>query len=87
MAVPEVVPGKRCDHRSRLSRDPGGDCLVNQLEASDDLSSTDSLIIPVPPAPSSRSRLTLYRVEHGETLVTVADRSTSPCSSFAAGTI
>jgi membrane-bound lytic murein transglycosylase D len=44
------------------------------LEAGDDLSSTDSLIIPVPPAPSSRSRLTLYKVQHGDTLVTVADR-------------
>ena len=31
-------------------------------------------IIPVPPASSSRSRLTLYKVEHGDTLVTVADR-------------
>jgi membrane-bound lytic murein transglycosylase D len=48
--------------------------FVNQLEASDDLSTTESLIIPVPPAPSSRSRLTLYKVEHGDTLVTVADR-------------
>jgi membrane-bound lytic murein transglycosylase D len=48
--------------------------FVNQLEAGDDLSSTDSLIIPVPPAPSSRSHLTLYKVEHGDTLVTVADR-------------
>jgi membrane-bound lytic murein transglycosylase D len=28
----------------------------------------------VPPAPSSRSRLTLYKVQHGDTLVTVADR-------------
>ena len=48
--------------------------FVNQLEPGDDLSATDSLIIPVPPAPSSRSRLTLYKVEHGDTLVTVADR-------------
>jgi membrane-bound lytic murein transglycosylase D len=48
--------------------------FVNQLEPSDNLSSTDSLIIPVPPAPSSKSRLTLYKVEHGDTLVTVADR-------------
>src|ERR1700733_5235371 len=48
--------------------------FVNQLEASDNLSSTDSLIIPVPPAPSSKSRSTLYKVEHGDTLVTVADR-------------
>jgi membrane-bound lytic murein transglycosylase D len=48
--------------------------FVNQLEAGDDLSATESLIIPVPPAPSSRSRLTLYKVAHGDTLVTVADR-------------
>ena len=53
---------------------PAEIAFVNQLEAGDDLSSTDSLIIPVPPAPSSRSRLTLYKVEHGDTLVTVADR-------------
>jgi membrane-bound lytic murein transglycosylase D len=49
--------------------------FVNQLEPGDNLSATDSLIIPVPPAASSKSgRLTLYRVEHGDTLVTVADR-------------
>ena len=35
--------------------------FVNQLEPSDNLSSTDSLIIPVPPAPSSKSRSTLYK--------------------------
>jgi membrane-bound lytic murein transglycosylase D len=48
--------------------------FVNQLQPGDDLSATDSLIIPVPPAPSTRSRLTLYKVAHGDTLVTVADR-------------
>jgi membrane-bound lytic murein transglycosylase D len=48
--------------------------FVNQLEADDDLSSTESLIIPVPPVASSKSRLTLYKVQHGDTLVTVADR-------------
>ncbi|HXP09016.1 MAG TPA: LysM peptidoglycan-binding domain-containing protein, partial [Acidobacteriaceae bacterium] len=48
--------------------------FVNQLEPGDDLSATDSLVIPVPPAASSKSRLTLYKVEHGDTLVTVADR-------------
>jgi len=53
---------------------PSEIAFVNQLEAGEDLSSTDSLIIPVPPAPSSRARLTLYKVEHGDTLVTVADR-------------
>jgi membrane-bound lytic murein transglycosylase D len=53
---------------------PSEIAFVNQLDAGEDLSSTDSLIIPVPPAPSNRSRLTLYKVEHGDTLVTVADR-------------
>src|ERR1700677_2878324 len=48
--------------------------FVNQLEPGEDLSSIESLIIPLPPAPSSKSRLTLYKVEHGDTLVTVADR-------------
>jgi membrane-bound lytic murein transglycosylase D len=48
--------------------------FVNQLEADEDLSSTDSLIIPVPPVITSKSRSTLYKVEHGDTLVTVADR-------------
>jgi membrane-bound lytic murein transglycosylase D len=48
--------------------------FVNQLESTDDLSSTDSLIIPVAPVITSKSRSTLYRVEHGDTLVTVADR-------------
>ena len=48
--------------------------FVNQLEADDDLSSTESLIIPVPPVASSKARLTLYKVQHGDTLVTVADR-------------
>jgi membrane-bound lytic murein transglycosylase D len=48
--------------------------FVNQLEPGDDLSATDSLIVPVPPTSSSKSRTTLYKVEHGDTLVTVADR-------------
>jgi membrane-bound lytic murein transglycosylase D len=48
--------------------------FVNQLDSGEDLSATDALVIPVPPAPSSKSRLTLYKVEHGDTLVTVADR-------------
>jgi membrane-bound lytic murein transglycosylase D len=53
---------------------PSEIAFVNQLDAGEDLSSTDSLIIPVPPASSSKSRLTLYKVAHGDTLVTVADR-------------
>ena len=71
----KVVPGRIARNDcSRLPREPSEIVFVNQLEPGDDLSATDSLIIPVPPAPSSRSRLTLYRVEHGDTLVTVADR-------------
>ena len=47
--------------------------FVNQLDAGDDLAGSEGLIIPVAPA-SSRGRVTLYRVERGDTLVTVADR-------------
>jgi membrane-bound lytic murein transglycosylase D len=53
---------------------PSEIAFVNQLDAGENLSSTDSLIIPVPPVSSSKSRLTLYKVAHGDTLVTVADR-------------
>jgi membrane-bound lytic murein transglycosylase D len=53
---------------------PAEIAFVNQLDAGEDLASTDSLIIPVPPVSSSKSRLTLYKVAHGDTLVTVADR-------------
>ena len=71
----KVVSGESLE---TIARDyhvsPSEIVFVNQLAPGDDLSATDSLVIPVPPAPSSRSRLTLYRVEHGDTLVTVADR-------------
>jgi membrane-bound lytic murein transglycosylase D len=72
----KVVPGESLQ---TVARDyhvtPSEIVFVNQLEPGNDLSATDSLIIPVPPTPSSKSgRLTLYRVEHGDTLVTVADR-------------
>jgi membrane-bound lytic murein transglycosylase D len=48
--------------------------FVNQLEPGDDLSATESLIIPVAPAATNKARLTMYKVERGDTLVTVADR-------------
>ena len=50
--------------------------FVNQLQPGDDISGDDSLIIPVAPAPSLRygARPTGYRVQRGDTLVTVADR-------------
>jgi membrane-bound lytic murein transglycosylase D len=71
----KVIPGESLQ---TIARDyhvsPSEIVFVNQLEPGDDLSATDSLVIPVPPAASSKSRLTLYRVEHGDTLVTVADR-------------
>jgi membrane-bound lytic murein transglycosylase D len=71
----KVVSG---DTLQTVARDyhvsPSEIVFVNQLEAGDDLSATDSLIIPVAPVASSKARLTLYRVQHGDTLVTVADR-------------
>jgi membrane-bound lytic murein transglycosylase D len=50
--------------------------FVNQLGSrTTDLSSIDSLVIPVAPAAASSSaRNSTYRVERGDTLVTVADR-------------
>ncbi len=48
--------------------------FVNQLQPGEDLSATDSLVIPVPPPVLSRARLTLYKVQRGDTWVTVADR-------------
>jgi len=71
----KVVSGESLETVARdYHVSPSEIAFVNQLEPGNDLSSTDSLVIPVPPAPSGRSRLTLYRVEHGDTLVTVADR-------------
>ena len=76
MAVSQSGLGRIARNRGpRLPRQPFGDCFRQPVGTpGDDLSATDSLVIPVPPAPSSRSRLTLYKVEHGDTLVTVADR-------------
>jgi membrane-bound lytic murein transglycosylase D len=50
--------------------------FVNQLEPTADISSEDALIIPtVPPAASGMQRSNArYRVEHEDTLVTLADR-------------
>ncbi len=49
---------------------------VNRMEPTDTLSGSESLVIPVPPSRSAggSGRLTRYRVERGDTLVTVADR-------------
>ena len=71
----KVVPGETLETIARDYHVTSSEiAFVNQLEAVEDLSATDSLIIPVPPAVSSKSRLTLYKVQHGDTLVTVADR-------------
>jgi membrane-bound lytic murein transglycosylase D len=71
----KVVAGESLE---TIARDyhvtPSEIVFVNQLEPGDDLSATESLIIPVAPAASNKARLTMYKVEHGDTLVTVADR-------------
>jgi membrane-bound lytic murein transglycosylase D len=71
----KVVAGETLNSVARdYHVNPSEIVFVNQLEPGDDLSATDSLIVPVPPSSSSKSRTTLYKVEHGDTLVTVADR-------------
>src|SRR3984957_2482207 len=71
----KVVSGESLETIARdYHVNPSEIVFVNQLEPGDDLSATDSLIVPVPAASSSKSRTTLYKVEHGDTLVTVADR-------------
>jgi membrane-bound lytic murein transglycosylase D len=71
----KVVAGETLNSVARdYHVNPSEIVFVNQLEPGDDLSATDSLIVPVPATSSSKSRTTLYKVEHGDTLVTVADR-------------
>ncbi|WP_254062202.1 LysM peptidoglycan-binding domain-containing protein [Acidobacterium sp. S8] len=49
--------------------------FVNQLSSTTDLSGLDSLVIPVAPAAApSAARNSTYKVQHGDTLITVADR-------------
>ncbi|HTZ89223.1 MAG TPA: transglycosylase SLT domain-containing protein [Alloacidobacterium sp.] len=49
--------------------------FVNQLNSTQaDLRGIDSLVIPVAPVAVSSARSSVYRVQHGDTLVTVADR-------------
>jgi membrane-bound lytic murein transglycosylase D len=49
--------------------------FVNQLSSKNDLSGIDSLVIPVAPAAAPSSvRSSRYKVQRGDTLVTVADR-------------
>jgi len=55
---------------------PSEIAFVNQMQPGAALAGTDSLVIPVPPAPTWRTgaRRTAYRVRHGDTLITIADR-------------
>jgi membrane-bound lytic murein transglycosylase D len=48
--------------------------FVNQLGAVSDLSSTESLVVPVAATSASAARSTRYTAKKGDTLVTVADR-------------
>jgi len=49
--------------------------FVNQLSSTTaDLSNIDSLVIPAAPAAVSSARASTYKAQHGDTLVTVADR-------------
>ena len=49
--------------------------FVNQLSSTTDLGGVDSLVIPVAPAAApSSARSSTYKVQRGDTLITVADR-------------
>jgi len=49
--------------------------FVNQLDASQDISGSESLVIPVAPSSAgSSAHATQYRARRGDTLVTIADR-------------
>jgi membrane-bound lytic murein transglycosylase D len=89
-AIAEIPPGKRTAWRyHRVQPDDTLAALaktyhvsasdiafVNQLEPTADISGEDALIIPtVPPAASGMQRSNArYRVDHEDTLVTLADR-------------
>jgi membrane-bound lytic murein transglycosylase D len=48
--------------------------FVNQIQPTQDLANTEALIIPVVPVTTASGSNTRYRVQKGDTLVTVADR-------------
>jgi membrane-bound lytic murein transglycosylase D len=73
----KVTPGETLATIAREYHvNPSEIAFVNQIQPEDDLSAADSLVIPVAPAPSMAdpARLMRYRVQRGDTLVTVADR-------------
>ncbi len=47
---------------------------ANQMRASDSLEGVEAVVVPVPPAPALSTRMMLYTVRKGDTLVTIADR-------------
>lgn len=72
----QVAPGDTLasiGHDYRVS--PAEIAFVNQIPESSDLTETSSLIVPVPPPPAIHgSARTRYRVQRGDTVVTIADR-------------
>ena len=76
----KVLPGETLDEIARTYHVAASDvAFVNQLPsaaagAAADLSNTEALVIPVAPMVASVSSNTRYRVQRGDTLVTVADR-------------
>ena len=71
----KVAPGETVESIAHDYRVSASEIVfVNQLEAGEELSATDALVIPLPPVATSKARLTMYKMAHGDTLVTVADR-------------
>jgi membrane-bound lytic murein transglycosylase D len=71
----KLQPGETLDDIARTYHVTTSDiAFVNQLQPSQDLSTTDALVIPVAPVTVSSASNTRYRVQRGDTLVTVADR-------------
>jgi membrane-bound lytic murein transglycosylase D len=47
---------------------------ANQMSADESLAGVESVVVPVPPAPESTSRVMMYTARRGDTLVSIADR-------------
>ena len=75
----KLQPGETLDDIARAYRVTAADlAFVNQLPATQtgaaDLSTLDALVVPVAPVSTVARSNTRYRVQRGDTLVTVADR-------------